>query len=191
MTEVNKTTFDYSDIDSMPEELVKVEKDIDKKTGAVKGFKKPAKKKCIVELNGIQFEVVSKVQRALTKLWLDNYETYDEEDGEIEEATFRYCYDPAMLLDLCEKNNIPTEGYTDEGSGVYVDHPTYGLFWGSKKIDVERLDDEMIDKRIRVFVHILNHCCEEEVAKALVALATKKKNGTLHKGRLFTIAHMN
>ena len=173
--------FKYSDIDNMPENLIKVEYDVDKKTGTVKGFKKPAKKKCVIEQNGHQFEVVSKAQRTLTTLWEDSQDHgYDY-----------YYYDPETLLDLCVKNGIPAEGYTHDGTGVRIDHPTNDLFWGPNKTDVDKLDEETIDKRIRVFVHILTYCCEEEIAKEILVRATKKKNGTLHKGRILTIAHMN
>ena len=50
--------YGYSNIDNIPEELIKVELDVDKKTGDIKGYKKPKIKKCVVEENGIQFSFV-------------------------------------------------------------------------------------------------------------------------------------
>lgn len=192
-------TFRYSDIDNIPEELIKVEFEKDKKTGDTVGFKKPAKKKCAVEHNGTSFEVASKVQTALKQIWFDRYESYDEEDDEDfdDEVYAAKYYDPSMLLNMCKDYNIPPEGYIHDGTGMRITNPTSALFMtsagfiGKEKIDIESLDDATVDKRIRVFVHILMRCCDEDIAKELVARATKKKNGTLHKGRLLRIAHMD
>ena len=179
--------YGYSNIDSIPEELITVELDVDKKTGETKGFKKPKNKKCTVEENGIQFEVVSKAQRTLTKIWDDIYSDYVN-NGEF----FYSYYDPTTLMTLCEKKGIPVEGYTHDSTGVYMDAPIADLFWGPQKLDkVDDLDKTIVEKRIRVFVHILMHCCDEAVASELVAKATKKKNGTLHKGRIQMIAHLD
>ena len=186
----------YTDIDNIPEDLIKVEYDIDKKTGETKGYKKPAKKKWVVEMDGKQFEVASKVQKTLTSLWKDNYEPYEDDEDEEEAYPSEY-YDPSTLLDLCGKYNIPAEGYIHDGTGIRINNPTSALFMtsagfiGTKPIDIDSLDQNIVDKRIRVFVHVLMRCCEEDVAKELVARATKKKNGTLHKGRLLTIAHLD
>lgn len=192
-------TFSYSDIDNIPEELIKVEYEKDKKTGDTIGFKKPAKKKWAVEQNGTTFEVASKVQTALKQIWFDWYETYDEEDDEDfddQESAAKY-YDPSMLLNMCKDYNIPPEGYIHDGTGMRITNPTSALFMtsagfiGKERIDIESLDDATADKRMRVFIHILMRCCDEDVAKELVARAIKKKNGTLHKGRLQRIAHMD
>ena len=179
--------YGYLNIDSIPEELITVELDVDKKTGETKGYKKPKVKKCVVEENGIQFEVASKAQRTLTKIWDDFHSDY------IRDNEFSvYFYDPDTMLKICEKNGIPAEGYTHDSTGVYMDAPIADLFWGPQKLDsVDGLDAITIDKRIRVFVHILMHCCDEAVANELVARATKKKNGTLHKGRIQMIAHLD
>ena len=191
--------FAYADIDSIPEELIKVEFEKDKKTGETIGFKKPSKKKWTVEHNGTTFEVASKVQTALKQIWFDWYETYDEEDDEDfdgGESAAKY-YDPSMLLNMCKDYNIPPEGYIHDGTGMRITNPTSALFMtsagfiGKEKIDIESLDNATVDKRIRVFIHILMRCCDEDIAKELVARATKKKNGTLHKGRLLRIAHMD
>lgn len=195
--------FSYSDIDSIPEELIKVEFEKDKKTGDTVGFKKPAKKKWAVEHNGMKFEVASKVQKTLNAIWSDRYETYDEEDDENfdgEEYKEKY-YDPSTLLNMCKEYNIPADGYTHEGTGIFVDNPISALFATSagfiekKSVDINlesySLDEAVVDKRIRAFVHILMRCHDEDVVKEIVARATKKKNGSLHKGRLQTIAHMN
>ena len=80
----------YADIDNIPEELITVEYDIDKKTGETKGFKKPAKKKWVVELDGKQFEVVSKVQKTLTNLWAINSERQGNEEDEEERYTIDF-----------------------------------------------------------------------------------------------------
>lgn len=186
----------YADIDNIPEELITVEYDIDKKTGETKGFKKPAKKKWVVELDGKQFEVVSKVQKTLTNLWAINSERQGNEEDEEERYTIDF-YDPEKLLNLCDEYNIPAEGYIHDGTGMRINNPTSALFmtssWfrGTEPIDIDSLDDSAVDKRIRVFAHILMRCCDEDVVKELVARATKKKNGTLHKGRLLRIAHMD
>ena len=192
-------TFRYSDIGNIPEELIKVEFEKDKKTGDTVGFKKPAKKKWAVEHNGTNFEVALKVQTALKQIWFDRYESYDEEgdedfDDEVYAAKY---YDPSMLLNMCKEYNIPPEGYIHDGTGMRITNPTSALFMtsagfiGPEKIDIESLDDATVDKRTRIFVHILMRCCDEDVVKELVARATKKKNGTLHKGRLLRIAHMD
>ena len=179
--------YGYSNIDSIPEDLIKVELDVDKQTGKVKGYKKPKIKKCVIEENGIQFEVVSKAQRTLTKLWDDIHSVLLEDDEMVSSM-----YDPSYLLELCKKNGIPAEGYTHDGTGTFIDAPTNDLFWGPNKVDnVEELDSDTVIKRLKVFVYILSHCCDENVARELVARATKKKNGSLHKGRIQRIAHMN
>lgn len=191
--------FAYTDIDNIPEELIKVEFEKDKKTGEAIGFKKPSKKKWVVEHNGAKFEVASKVQTVLKQIWFDRYETYDEEDDEDfgEEAFTAKYYDPSMLLSMCKEYNIPAEGYIHDGTGMRITNPTSALFMtsagfiGKERIDIESLDDATVDKRIRVFVHILMRCCDEDIANELVARAIKKKNGTLHKGRLLRIAHMD
>ncbi len=179
--------YGYSNIDSIPEELITVELDVDKKTGETKGYKKPKIKKCVVEENGIQFEVVSKAQRTLTKIWDDIHSYYVEQN----EFPIPF-YDPTTMLELCEKKGIPAEGYTHDGTGTYIDAPINDLFWGPTKVEnIQELEKAVIDRRIRVFVYILTHCCDENVAKELVARATKKKNGSLHKGRIQRIAHLD
>lgn len=191
--------FAYADIDSIPEELIKVEYEIDKKTGETIGFKKPKKKKWVVESEGKTFEVVSKVQKALNEIWSVRYEQLDDEDDEdfAGEDFALKLYDPSTLFDMCKDYNIPTEGYIHDGTGMRITNPTAALFMtsagfiGKEKIDIESLDDATVDKRINVFVHILMRCCDEDVANELVARAAKKKNGTLHKGRLLRIAHMD
>ena len=95
----------YADIDSIPEELINIEYDIDKSTGKAKGYKKPAKKKWTVEKNGIQFEVVPKVQRTLNGIW-NNMHGLDEDDEDDEEYIPNKYYDPTTLLELCGQYNI-------------------------------------------------------------------------------------
>ena len=191
----------YSEIDTIPEELIKVELDIDKKTGEAKGYKKPAKKKWKIEHNGIEFEVASKLQKTLTNLWelrhgvdFDDDDFEDDEDYEPHIASF---YDPETLLKLCKKYNIPPEGYTHDGTGMFIDNPISALFMtsagfiGRERIEIDSLDDATVDKRIGAFVYVLMRCHDEDIVKEIVARATKKKNGSLHKGRLLTIEHMN
>ena len=198
-TKLTRKGNSYADIDSIPEERIKVEFEKDKKTGDTVGFKKPAKKKWAVEHNGTNFEVALKVQTALKQIWFDRYESYDEEDDEDfdDEVYAAKYYDPSMLLNMCKDYNIPPEGYIHDGTGMRITNPTSALFMtsagfiGPEKIDIESLDDATVDKRTRIFVHILMRCCDEDVVKELVARATKKKNGTLHKGRLLRIAHMD
>lgn len=192
----------YADFDSIPEDLITVEYDIDKKTGTSKGYKKPAKKKWKINHNGIEFEVVSKLQKTLNSIWDDRHwmededDDFEDEDFEDEDYGTSY-YDPKTLLELCKEYNIPPEGYTHDGTGMFIDCPISALFStaagfiGKERIKIDSLDEATVDKRILVFVYILMRCHDEDVVNAIVASATKKKNGSLHKGRLQTIAHMN
>lgn len=202
-TKLTRTGNSYADIDNMPDELIEVELDVDKKTGTAKGYKKPAKKKWKIERNGIEFDVSSKLQKALNTIWEDRHPFVDDEEDDFTEEDYRTSYyDPQTLLRLCEEYDIPAEGYTHEGTGIFIDGPISALFTTSagfiekKTIDINiedtySLDDAIVDKRIRAFVHILMRCHDEDVVKEIVARATKKKNGSLHKGRLQTIAHMD
>lgn len=188
----------YSDIDNMSDELIKVELDVDKKTGEAKGYKKPKKKKWTVEHNGIQFDVASKLQKGLNNIWELRHPSFDDEDDDFTEEDYVIShYDPKTLLELCKEYNIPPEGYTHDGTGMFIDCPISALFStaagfiGKERIHIESLDEATVDKRIRAFVYILMRCHDEDVVNEIVAKATKKKNGSLHKGRLQTIAHMN
>ena len=113
--------YGYSNIDSIPEDLIKVELDVDKQTGKVKGYKKPKIKKCVIEENGIQFEVVSKAQRTLTKLWDDIHSVLLEDDEMVSSM-----YDPSYLLELCKKNGIYDPDYSD-GPKCNQHNPTGNL----------------------------------------------------------------
>ena len=174
------TVFKYSNIDNISDDLLNSIYSIDRKTGETNGYKKPSQKSWTVEFKGKSFKVISKAQRTLNMIW--------NKECSIQP------YDPEYLLDLCEKNDIPPEGYVDAKTGILVYNPLYDLFLkkqNDKEFSIDTLDEKTTQKRISAFVYILLRCHDEDVVKEIVAKAVKKKNGALHKGRILTIAHMN
>lgn len=151
----------------------KIEGAIEYSKGQPKGFKKPAVKELTITQDGIEFKVKYKLTSKYSALWKNYYQIREEHSF----------YDPAVVL----KNVQMSGGYIDDGSGVYVSAPLADQI----PEDTERLTAEDVDIRLKAFITVANKCAEFEVAAEILEKMPRKKNKTLHKGRILPIAFLN
>lgn len=151
----------------------KIEGAIEYSKGQPKGFTKPSVKELTITQDGIEFKVKYKLTSKYSALWKNYYQIRAEHSF----------YDPDVAL----KSAKMSDGYIDDGSGVYVSAPLADQI----PEDTERLTAEEVETRLKVFITVANKCTDSEVAAKILEKMPRKKNKTLHKGRILPIAFLN
>lgn len=167
--------FSYKTIDSVPESFFEGVLLVDK--SGKQTLNKPKKKVMEFDVNGHKLMITVGLAAKLNSVWKNYGEYITGESGDDDEFySLGTLYDP---IDAAEKSETEMHGI-DENTGSYMGY--------SVPRGTETLTDEQIKTRALVFLKLCILCSEESVAKNIVDVAPKKKNGTFAKNRITHIA---
>lgn len=128
----------------------------------------PKGKRYTVKLNGKEFKIQTYFSSAADKMAKTDDSVYDAN---------------AAIESMYVRELRPDEIRWETDGEPQYDDPKFN------KDVLKRLDPEEIQKRNDFIIAVANLINNQETMEAIVAAATKKKNGTLYKNRLVRIAH--
>lgn len=128
------------------------------------GSKWPKGKRYTVKLNGKEFKIQTYLANAADSIPSYGYDAYE------------------AIESIYVRELRPDEiRWETDGQPQYAD-PEFNTK------ELKELDSEELKKRVDFIVAVANLINNQETMEAIVAAATKKKNGTLYKGRVVKIA---
>lgn len=174
-----KYSFDYQNIDSVPDEYYTGVLTTDRSTGEPIFFK-PKKNTVTVIIVNQPLTVIVQLAQNLNTIWnrFSYFYTNQYSDSFVGEGSM---YDPFEAAKLSEKNGIDVLGF-------YADKDNYSNTLPNVVYGTPTLPDNYIKNRSMLFAKLCMLCHNESVIECIVKAMPRKKNNKFYKNRVVRIA---